>query len=72
MTSEVHLVRHAESTHNVSKDMSQLDPGLISLGFEQAIPLTQTFPHAPQIGVILTSPLRRTIQTTLAAFPHSR
>jgi broad specificity phosphatase PhoE len=70
MTSEVHLVRHAESTHNVSKDMSQLDPGLTSLGFEQATRLTQTFPHAPQVGVILTSPLRRTLQTTLAAFSH--
>ncbi|KAJ6187760.1 hypothetical protein N7519_002668 [Penicillium mononematosum] len=70
MTSEVHLVRHAESTHNVSKDMSQLDPGLTSRGFEQATRLAQTFPHAPQVGVILTSPLRRTIQTTLAAFPH--
>ena len=70
MSSVVHLVRHAESTHNVSKDVSQLDPGLTSLGFEQATRLTQTFPHAPQVGVILTSPLRRSIQTTLAAFSH--
>lgn len=70
MTSEVHLVRHAESTHNVSKDFSQLDPGLTPLGFEQASRLTQTFPHAPQVGIILTSLLRRAIQTTLTAFPH--
>ncbi|KAJ5598529.1 hypothetical protein N7537_008613 [Penicillium hordei] len=70
MTSEVHLVRHAESTHNVSKDFSQLDPGLTLLGFEQATRLTQTFSHAPQVGIILTSPLQRAIQTTLAAFQH--
>ncbi|CAI7595531.1 unnamed protein product [Penicillium viridicatum] len=70
MALEVHLVRHAESTHNVSKDFSQLDPSLTPLGFEQATRLTQTFCHAPQVGIILTSPLRRAIQTTLAAFPH--
>ncbi|CAI7651780.1 unnamed protein product [Penicillium pancosmium] len=52
MTSEVYLVRHAESTHNVSKDSSQLDPGLTPLGFEQATQLTQTFPYAPQMGVL--------------------
>jgi broad specificity phosphatase PhoE len=70
MTSEIHLVRHAESTHNVSKDFSQLDPGLTPLGFDQATQLTQTFPHASEVGIILTSPLRRAIQTTLTAFPH--
>lgn len=70
MTSEIHLVRHAESIHNVSKDFSQLDPGLTPLGFEQAAQLTQTFPHASQVGIILTSPLRRAIQTTLTAYPH--
>jgi broad specificity phosphatase PhoE len=70
MTSEIHLVRHAESVHNVSKDFSQLDPGLTPLGLQQATHLTQTFPYASQVGMILTSPLRRTIQTALAAFPH--
>ncbi|CAG8887994.1 unnamed protein product [Penicillium egyptiacum] len=70
MAPQIHLVRHAESIHNVSKDFSQLDPGLTPLGFEQARELTQTFPHAPQVGIILTSPLRRAIQTTLAAFSH--
>ncbi|KAI9926527.1 hypothetical protein MW887_004295 [Aspergillus wentii] len=70
MTSQIHLVRHAESVHNVSKDFSQLDPGLTPLGFEQAKGLIQTFPHASQVGIILTSPLRRAIQTTIAAFPH--
>jgi broad specificity phosphatase PhoE len=70
MTSEIHLIRHAESVHNVSKDFSELDPCLTPLGLQQATQLTQTFPYAPHVGIILSSPLRRAIQTTLAAFPH--
>ncbi|KAJ5110275.1 hypothetical protein N7532_002920 [Penicillium argentinense] len=70
MTSKIHLVRHAESVHNVSKDFSRLDPCLTLLGLQQATQLTQTFPHASHVGIILSSPLRRTIQTTLAAFQH--
>ncbi|KAF2818203.1 hypothetical protein CC86DRAFT_450628 [Ophiobolus disseminans] len=33
MASTIYLVRHGESEHNVSKDMSQLDPPLTTLGF---------------------------------------
>lgn len=69
MASQIHLIRHAESVHNVSKDFSQLDPSLTSLGFEQAAKLDQSFPYADHVGLIITSPLRRAIQTTLAAFP---
>ncbi|CEL09251.1 hypothetical protein ASPCAL12390 [Aspergillus calidoustus] len=70
MASKVHLVRHAESVHNVSKDFSQFDPDLTPLGLRQAAQLVQSFPFAPQVGAIITSPLRRAVQTTLAAFPH--
>jgi broad specificity phosphatase PhoE len=70
MTSKIHLVRHAESVHNVSKDLYQLDPGLTPLGLQQATQLIQAFPYASEVGIILTSPLRRTIQTSLAAFPN--
>ncbi|KAH8600653.1 histidine phosphatase superfamily [Bisporella sp. PMI_857] len=70
MASQIHIIRHAESVHNVSKDFSQLDPSLTPLGFEQAAKLDQTFPHSPRVGIIITSPLRRAIQTTLAAFPN--
>lgn len=68
MASQIHLLRHAESVHNVSKDFSQLDPSLTSLGFEEAAKLNQSFPYAGRVGVIITSPLRRAIQTALAAF----
>ncbi|KAF2175963.1 phosphoglycerate mutase-like protein [Zopfia rhizophila CBS 207.26] len=70
MASQIHLIRHAESVHNVSKDFSQLDPSLTQLGFQQAAQLVQTFPYSERVAVVLTSPLQRAIQTTLAAFPH--
>jgi broad specificity phosphatase PhoE len=69
MASEIYIVRHAESEHNVSKDFSKLDPPLTALGFEQARQLSQTIPDASKnIAIILCSPLRRAIQTTLAGF----
>lgn len=70
MTSTVYLVRHAESEHNVSKDFSQLDPPLTALGHEQAAKLINTFPNPERIVVVITSPLRRAIQTALAGFSH--
>ncbi|BCR92223.1 histidine phosphatase family protein [Aspergillus chevalieri] len=70
MDSKAHLVRHAESVHNVTHDFSQLDPDLTPLGLRQATGLGQLFPYAPQVGVIITSPLKRAVQTTLTAFPH--
>ncbi|KNB16560.1 hypothetical protein FOXG_21978 [Fusarium oxysporum f. sp. lycopersici 4287] len=66
----VYLVRHAESEHNVSKDFSQRDPPLTSLGLSQASALVDTFPHPESIAIIFTSPLMRTLQTTLAGFSH--
>src|SRR4051812_16152334 len=70
MASTIYLVRHAESEHNVSKDFSHLDPPLTTLGHTQAAQLVSTFPHPEQIAVILSSPLRRAIQTSLTGFPH--
>lgn len=70
MTLQVHLVRHAESVHNISKDFSQPDPELTSLGIQQAQQLIHSFPDAPRVGAIITSPLKRAIQTTLAGFSH--
>ncbi|SCO92503.1 uncharacterized protein FRV6_16631 [Fusarium oxysporum] len=70
MSHLVYLVRHAESEHNVSKDFSQRDPPLTSLGLSQASALADTFPHPGSITIIFTSPLTRTLQTTLAGFSH--
>ncbi|KAH8696896.1 histidine phosphatase superfamily [Phaeosphaeriaceae sp. PMI808] len=70
MASAIHLVRHAESEHNISKEFSQLDPPLTTIGHAQAAQLVSTFPHPERIAVIISSPLRRAIQTSLAAFPQ--
>lgn len=70
MASTIYLVRHAESEHNLSKDFSQLDPPLTTLGYAQAAQLVSTFPHPERIAVIITSPLRRAIQTSLTGFRH--
>lgn len=69
-TSQIHLVRHAESIHNVAKDFSLRDPPLTLLGHQQAEELIRTFPYSSRVGIILVSPLRRTIETTLSAFPQ--
>lgn len=66
--SAIYLVRHAESAHNVSKDFNHRDPGLTETGFGQAAALAKTFPALSSIGVILSSPLTRAIETTLAGF----
>ncbi|KZL63860.1 phosphoglycerate mutase family protein [Colletotrichum incanum] len=70
MPSIIHLVRHAESEHNVSKDFTQRDPPLTATGMAQASALIETFPNPASITVVLTSPLKRTLQTTTAGFPH--
>jgi hypothetical protein len=70
MAAKIHVVRHAESVHNIDKDFSRLDPALTLAGRQQAQILGGTFPFQDTIGLIITSPLRRTIQTTLLAFTN--
>jgi broad specificity phosphatase PhoE len=47
---------------------SYVDPELTDLGQYRSGELGRNFPHAKKIGLLLTSPLRRAIQTTLFAF----
>jgi broad specificity phosphatase PhoE len=68
MAAKIHVVRHAESEHNVSKDFSILDPSLTPLGRQQAESLGSAFPYPDTVGLVISSPLQRTIQTTLLAF----
>jgi broad specificity phosphatase PhoE len=70
MEAKIHVVRHAESVHNVDKDFSRLDPELTLSGRQQAEILGRTFPFSDTVGLIITSPLRRTIQTTLLSFTN--
>ncbi|KAH6622565.1 histidine phosphatase superfamily [Chaetomium tenue] len=68
MSPTVYLVRHAESVHNVTKDFNLRDPGLTELGFTQASSLASSFPALSSIAIVLTSPLTRAIETTIAGF----
>jgi broad specificity phosphatase PhoE len=68
MSGRVYLVRHAESIHNVSKDFNHPDPALTDLGVTQSRSLAQKFPLPESIGLILTSPLQRTIESALLGF----
>ncbi|KAJ8108173.1 hypothetical protein ONZ43_g6506 [Nemania bipapillata] len=63
------LVRHAQAEHNSTKDYSLHDPDLTELGREQCVELREGLmadPLAQQAELIITSPMRRTIQTALA------
>lgn len=64
------LIRHAQALHNVDQRYHLHDPDLSELGFEQLKPLRQNLmahPLAQNAGLIVTSPMRRTIQTTLGS-----
>ncbi|KAL7948041.1 phosphoglycerate mutase family protein [Trichoderma barbatum] len=66
----IYLVRHAEAEHNVLMDFSQRDPPLTLAGFQQASSLATTFPRPSSIAIVLTSPLKRALTTTMAGFSH--
>jgi len=55
---------------NVVNDWSIPDPHLTELGREQALSLSKTYPKLfDNADVILSSPLKRTIETALLGFP---
>ena len=69
MPPTIHLVRHAQGIHNVSVDNEHIrDPNLTPLGREQCASLRSTFPHHAQLTGLISSPLRRTIQTCVDSF----
>ncbi|KAH9841202.1 Phosphoglycerate mutase family [Teratosphaeria destructans] len=67
--SRIILTRHAQAEHNVDLDYSIPDAPLTPLGKKQAATLA---PQIPQLqhdaDLIVTSPLRRTLQTTRLGF----
>lgn len=70
MRGRVHLVRHAEGLHNLRNDLTILDARLSQRGFDVAEDLGRHFvrDNSNSVGAIISSPLRRTIQTSLTAF----
>jgi broad specificity phosphatase PhoE len=62
----VHVVRHAQGTHNLSQENhSHPDPYLTALGEQQCANLAAEFPFHNQIELIVVSPLHRTVDTAL-------
>ncbi len=69
MPTYIHLVRHAQGFHNLSRENQSLpDPDLTPLGKDQCARLAQTFPLQPQLTHLVASPLRRTLYTCLLSF----
>jgi broad specificity phosphatase PhoE len=58
--------------HNLCvENHSMHDPLLTPFGEEQCTILRETFPYHQKISLLISSPLRRTIYTTLLSFSHS-
>ncbi|KUL90128.1 hypothetical protein ZTR_02021 [Talaromyces verruculosus] len=66
----IHLVRHAEGLHNLRNDPTIPDAPLSERGFDFAEELGRRFirEYSNSVGAVISSPLRRTIQTSLTAF----
>ncbi|KAM0723920.1 hypothetical protein Q7P37_000911 [Cladosporium fusiforme] len=69
MPPTVHLVRHAQGFHNLCDANTVLrDPLLTPEGNFQCGQLQQRFPHHAGVELIVSSPIRRTIYTSLMGF----
>lgn len=55
---------------NVNNDYKYRDPELTETGQQQARDLCRAFPYSKNVGLVITSPLRRSIETTLNAFTN--
>ncbi|KAJ5085739.1 hypothetical protein N7532_010510 [Penicillium argentinense] len=64
----LHLIRHAEATHNPNHDTTIPDPPLTATGIQQSKQLNEDFPYHKKVGLMITSPLRRAVQTALIGF----
>ncbi|EYE92798.1 phosphoglycerate mutase family protein [Aspergillus ruber CBS 135680] len=71
MDLRLHVVRHAEGIHNPKHDISILDPPLTPKGVQQSEMLSQMFPFSENVGLVITSPLTRTLQTSLIGFQQT-
>ncbi|KAJ5709495.1 Histidine phosphatase superfamily clade-1 [Penicillium malachiteum] len=64
----LHIIRHAEGTHNPRHDTTILDPELTEAGLQQSKALCHDFPFKEDVGLVIASPLRRTLKTALLGF----
>ncbi|KAK4105265.1 phosphoglycerate mutase-like protein [Parathielavia hyrcaniae] len=65
----IHLVRHAQGWHNLSKENEAMrDPDLTPFGRDQCAQLARSFPHHDRVTHLVASPMRRTLYTCLLSF----
>jgi len=62
------LVRHGEAYHNVGEKYHLHDPYLTELGESQCRLMRGKFPQEPAPTLIVSSPLKRTLQTAIIGF----
>lgn len=69
MAPTIICVRHAQGYHNLSVENQKIrDPDLTPLGKEQCAQLAKTFRYHSSVDLLVCSPLKRTIYTTLLGF----
>ena len=69
MAPTIHLVRHAEATHNISSEhVVHPDTRLTLLGRMQADHIATTFPEIWKVTHLVSSPSDRTIETCVRGF----
>jgi broad specificity phosphatase PhoE len=69
----IHLVRHAQGVHNLSRELEATkDPHLTDLGRQQCAELNARFPYHDSITRLYASPLRRALQTCVLSFVSSK
>ncbi|KAI1167568.1 histidine phosphatase superfamily [Nemania serpens] len=69
MAPTIHILRHAHAAHQLNSDISIHDPELTELGIQQCYTLAADIAKLGKIDLILSSPMKRAIQTAIAAFP---
>ncbi|KAJ7706848.1 histidine phosphatase superfamily [Mycena rosella] len=65
ISKKIHILRHGQAIHNVQRGYPLRDPPLTDQGIAEARAVSLAF----QPDLIICSPMVRTIQTALAAFP---
>jgi broad specificity phosphatase PhoE len=69
----IHLVRHAQGIHNLSRELEGThDPPLTDLGRQQCAELKARFPYHESITRLYASPMRRTLDTCLLSFDSNK
>lgn len=72
MAKTIYLIRHAQAQHNVNLEYHIPDAKLTKVGRGQATDLYNNYPHLETSSsgpeVVFTSPLTRTIETSLLGF----